>query len=101
MRTAPNGKPYAILLTTTDNVRFYLSHDGAVIDRSNGPRDWDYSGKWIVRGFLTRWNSSTIVPLSDALDGADIGHGYVVDLDHGTTRTWGTGSRVRSLAHVR
>lgn len=77
-----------IHLETTRGVRYVLDDVGAVQSRSDGPEGWNYSGKWIITGFRTRWNSRMMVPLASALDGADIGHGYVCDLDHGTPRTW-------------
>jgi hypothetical protein len=90
-----------IELRTNDGALYQLDDEGAVVARSNGPKGWNYSGKWIIRGFLRRWNSSVMVPLDDALDGADIGHGYVVDVDHGTWRVWmGAGSRCKSLSRT-
>jgi hypothetical protein len=81
---------YAAYVLETARATYYLDENGAVIARTNGPRGWDYSGKWIIRGFLRRWNAGMIyATVQEAADGVDIGHGYVADLDHGTMRVWG------------
>jgi hypothetical protein len=97
--TAPNGKPYAYLLTSTEGVCYYLAENGDVIDRSDGPRGWDYKGGWRILGITRRYHSAPfrMVSLADAANGADVGHGIVHDLDHGTHRVWGS----RRLASVR
>jgi len=91
-------KPYRIVMTTTQGARYTLDDEGAVVARSNGPEGFDYSGEWIIVGFLTRHNSRFVIPLERALNGYDIGHGYVVDNDHGTQRVWfGSPGRCKSL----
>jgi hypothetical protein len=90
-----------IEMTTTAGVRYTLSDDGAVIDRTDGPRGWDYSGKWIIKGFSKRHHSRQIIPLADALAGEDVGQGWVHDLDHGMPRMWGGGGRrMKSIRKV-
>ena len=86
----------------TARATYYLDADGAVIARTNGPRGWSYSGAWTILGSARRWNSGYIVRLSDAADGADIGHGFVCDLDHGTRRRWGNerAQRVRRATEL-
>lgn len=94
-----DGECAAVLETSRAN--YYLDGDGSVIARTNGPRGWNYSRKWKIRGFLRRWNSGLhlMVSLREALDGADIGHGFPVDLDHGSTRTWSErATRIRRAA---
>jgi hypothetical protein len=90
-----------IELTTTNGTRYTLDDNGAVVARTDGPEGWDYSGKWKVLGFLTRANSRYMVPLADAVAGAWIGHGFVVDLDHGTLRVWmGSPGRCKAVRHA-
>ena len=83
-----------IVMHTERGATFLLADDGKVIGRSNGPKGWNYSGQWIIVGFLRRWNGGR-VSLAQAADGASIGHGFVRDLDHGTYRQWG--ERVKSV----
>lgn len=90
-----------IYMTTKDGTRFDLTDDGAVIDRTDGPRNWDYSGKWVIVGFKKRLHSARTITLAEALQGADVGQGWVVDLDHGTLRLWGgAGRRLATLRSV-
>ena len=93
-----NRDPY-YKLTLRDGTRYVLAEGGEVLARSNGPRGWNYSGEWIVLGFTTRHNAHRIISLADALAGANIGQGWVHDLDHGTHRMWGspTGRRFGPL----
>lgn len=88
-----------IRMTLKNGDVYLLDGFGRVVSRSDGPQGHDYSGKWRIEGFLRRHNSSTIVTLAEALDGIDIGHGWVVDLDHGTRRVWAhpTGRRCESV----
>lgn len=92
----------AYILTTRDYARYELDSAGNVVGRSNGPQGWNYGGKWIILGFLTRWNSRDIIPLSEVVSNpnTNVGHGYIVDLDHGTKRIWG-GSGERRLRSLR
>jgi hypothetical protein len=91
-----------LLLTTTTGDRYTLADDGSVVARSNGPKGWDYSGKWVIVGFKRRHNAHATISLADALAGADTGQGWVVDLDHGHLRVWGgpANGRLRSLETV-
>ena len=82
-----------------DGTTYTLTDSGAVVDRTDGPHGWDYSGKWVITGFARRWHSHAVVSLADAVAGADTGYGYVCDLDHGTPRRWG-GSSGRRLASI-
>jgi hypothetical protein len=89
-------------MTLKNGAVYTLTDEGAVTDRSDGPRDWDYSGKWIITGFSTRFNSRAIIPLESVLRGAPVGHGFIHDLDHGTRRMWAnpTGRRLARLERV-
>lgn len=91
-----------IQMTLKDGIIYKLDDNGNVLDRSDGPRGWNYSGRWTIIGFLRRWNSRKMIPLQAALNGADIGHGYVVDLDGGSMRVWMSPSnhRVSRLERV-
>lgn len=86
-------------LTLKDGTRYTLAESGAVLDRSDGPRGWNYSGKWIILGFSKRAHSRRVISLQSAMGGEDVGQGWVHDLDHGTHRMWGspTGHRFSSL----
>lgn len=85
------------MLVMTQGPIYTLDDNGNVIARTNGPEGWTYSN-WRILGFLRRHNSGTMVSLADALNGADIGHGYVVDCDHGTRRVWmGSPGRCKRL----
>lgn len=66
---------------------FDLAADGTILYDSSRNYRSD-SGKWRVVGFGTRFNSQFIVPLDAAANGANIGHGFVHDLDHGSHRVW-------------
>ncbi len=91
-----------IRMTLKDGTRYDLDDNGNVLARSDGPQGWDYSGKWRILGFTTRHHSRHIITLADALAGADVGQGWIHDLDHGSHRMWGspTGRRLASLAKV-
>jgi hypothetical protein len=82
-----------IELTTRDHTRYLLTDSGDVVARSDGPRGWNYSGKWTILGAVTRWNAHRCVSLAEIVDGADFGHGFIRDLDHGSVRQWGGHSR--------
>jgi hypothetical protein len=83
----PKAMTHKIIMILKDGTRYTLAPNGDVLDRSDGPAGFPYSD-WRILGFLPRWNSGRAIPLADALTGADTGHGYVVDLDHGTGRVW-------------
>lgn len=85
-------------LTTHNRVDYVLDDEGFVVSRTNGPEGWDYKNGWRILGFLKRANSGLdlMVSLPDAANGADIGHGYVVDWDHGYTRVWMGGKHDRA-----
>lgn len=90
-------------MTTKGGAVYLLDENGAVLERSDGSRGWNYSGKWIICGFKTRHNARRTISLEEAVNGADTGQGWVVDLDHGTYRLWGSPSdrRLRSIEVVR
>lgn len=91
----------AYRMTTHDGVMFELDSDGAVVARTNGPKGWDYSGKWRILGFKKRYHSHHFITLEDAADGVDVGWGVVIDLDHGSYRQWmGPGSRLRRIERI-
>lgn len=75
-----------------NGTRYITDDGGAVLSRTDGPAGWDYSGEWIIRGFYRRWNGG-FVSLRSAVNGSDIGHGFVADVDHGYLRVWGGGGR--------
>lgn len=87
-----------IKVTCKNGDTFLLNDQGHVVQRETGMTFGDPHPSWQILGFLTRWNSHRIVTLADALEGASIGHGFVVDLDHGTRRVWG--GRGSSVAKV-
>jgi hypothetical protein len=86
-------------MTTTRGTRYLLEDDGRVVDRTDGPRGWNYSGKWIILGFKKRHHSAFTFTLAEALAGEDVGQGWITDLDHGTVRLWG-GERLRSIRRM-
>lgn len=76
---------------------FELAQDGTILYDS----DRNYrseSGDWKILGLATRHNSNQIIPLEDAANGADIGQGWVHDLDHGTHRMWGMPTYRRAVS---
>ncbi len=91
---------YAMTLKNGDI--YWLDESGTVEARSDGPKDWEYSGRWIILGFSKRIHSHSWIKLGAAADGANIGQGWVHDLDHGTHRLWAspTGRRVQSIRRV-
>jgi hypothetical protein len=89
-----------ILMETTQGNRYLLADDGRILDRSNGPASWNYSGLWRITGIKLRCHSHHSIPLEDAVDDGRFGHGVVLDIDHGTYRQWGS-ERVRSFRRVR
>ena len=99
-----NTRAYYIL-TTVGGERYTIDRDGAVIDRSDGPRGWDYSGKWRILGVTTRHNARAdrIIPLANLAEGEPFGQGWIHDLDHGTHRMWAhpSSSRLRCVERVR
>lgn len=85
------------VMHTKHGTRYELAENGAVLARSDGPAGWDYSGRWIITGFTTRHNAHHLVTLAAAADGAEVGQGWVHDLDHGTHRMWG-GDRLARIS---
>jgi hypothetical protein len=85
-------------METTRGATYTLDDEGYVLDRSNGPRGWDYAHGWQIIGIAKRHHSRWIVPLFRAVTD-DTGHGIIHDLDHGTHRLWGN-ERMRSLVKV-
>lgn len=90
------------VLTLKDGTIYETDAAGAVLARSDGPKGFDYSGKWIVLGASTRFNAHHIVTLAEIVNGADFGQGWIHDLDHGTHRVWGNPSsrRLKSVYRV-
>lgn len=56
-------------------------------DSERGYRCEPHDG-WKILGFSRRHHSYHLVTLEQASTGADLGHGFVHDLDHGTQRMW-------------
>jgi hypothetical protein len=56
----------------------------------DGSRHTDFAGlgTWKILGITKRFNSHKIISLAEAADGADLGQGWVHDLDHGSYRVW-------------
>lgn len=90
----------AITMRLKSGKVYELDSDGYVISRTGGPRGWDYGRGWRIVGFKRRWHSRETVSLADAIAGADIGFGYVVDWDHGTIRQWGSPADDRAVSVV-
>jgi len=80
----------------TDRATYYTDHNGAVVARTNGPRGWNYSDKWIILGVKKRYHSRNVIPLFAAANGEDFGHGIIRDNDNGTLREW-HGERARHI----
>jgi hypothetical protein len=88
----------AYILTLHDRTVYTLARDGAVLARTDGPNGWNYAHRWHITGFGTRPNSGHLVSVEDAANGADIGQGWVHDLDHGTHRMWASPSTQRAAS---
>src|SRR5687768_4299126 len=93
-----NERGSDMFVIETDRANYYTDDEGRVLARTNGPRGWNYSGKWVILGALKRHHSAlhNLISLQECADGADMGHGIIVDNDHGTLRQWGT-ERARSI----
>lgn len=91
------GEPIRYVITLHSGARFYCAAGGRIIydgDRNMGP----FSEDWSIQGFLRRHNSNRVIPLcQEDIDKTDLGHGWVVDVDHGTRRLWGNPSSRRAL----
>jgi hypothetical protein len=87
-------------LVTKGRDIYTLDDEGYVVARSNGPEGWNYGRGWRIVGFKTRHNAHRTISLQEALDGADVGQGWIVDWDHGTFRLWGSPSADK-LASIR
>lgn len=46
------------------------------------------SDTWYIIGIGRRHHSRELISLASASDGADIGQGWIHDIDHGTHRMW-------------
>lgn len=86
------------IITIANGYRLTLKH-GAYVITDDSKRivrlidtSRDYrrmpSDTWYIVGIGRRHNSRDLVSLSAAADGADIGQGWVHDIDHGTHRMW-------------
>lgn len=89
----------AYRMTTKGRDTYILARDGAVLSRTDGPGGWDYAHRWHIVGFGTRANSGTLIGLTDAAEGANVGQGWIHDLDHGTHGMWGS-PRLDKLASI-
>lgn len=79
---------------------YLLAEDGGIL--RDGSRGMEFSGEnWKIIGFTTRHNSSHIITLQEAIDGASIGQGWVHDLDHGAHRMWAAPSTRRAVSITR
>ena len=73
-----------------DHSVWYLRDDGAVVyDGTRGMRFGEGTDTWRILGFSTRHHARRVITLPEAADGAELGQGWVHDLDHGTHRLWG------------
>lgn len=84
-----------IRLMTKGRECYTLDDEGYVVSRSSGPEGWNYGRGWRIVGFKTRYNAHRTITLEEALAGADVGQGWIVDWDHGTYRLWGHPSHRR------
>lgn len=66
----------------------------------DGTRNMDFAalGTWKILGFTKRHHSREIISLAEAANGADLGQGWVHDLDHGTHRIWCQPSNHRAVS---
>lgn len=86
-------------IRTTGGQTYWTDDAGYVLARTDGPRGFTYGKGWQIVGASTRHNSRAIIRLADIVAGADFGQGWVHDIDHGTHRVWGGGSRrIKSVA---
>lgn len=94
-------------------MRYWIScKDGHVITDDKGNILEDHVGRhyvrpipdasWRIVGFARRFNAHSLVTLAEAAEGADLGHGFVHDEDHGTRRVWmqPMGRRVLSVTRI-
>jgi len=82
---------------TTDRATYDLDEHGNVLDRSNGPRNWDYGGRWTILGAThSHHDTDQIIDLGTIADSGDIPKGAIHDLDHNSHRIWG-GETLKSL----
>ena len=63
---------------------------GCIIEDHSAGRAYKRSPTedWRILGISKRHHSREIIPLAAAASGADIGQGWVHDMDHGTHRMW-------------
>lgn len=92
------SKPYYIMWTHAG--AYVLAEDGTILyDQVRHYRS--YSGQWRIIGISKRHHSHDMVSLEDAANGANIGQGWVHDLDHGTHRMWAMPKDRRATSVVR
>lgn len=82
-------KPAAYAMTLKDGSTWTLSADGDVLYDGTRGMTFKADGSWRVIGFTTRHIGRTLISLADAAAGANLGQGWVHDLDHGAHRLWG------------
>ena len=69
----------------------YIIHDNGNIERTD-LKNFNVSGQWTLLGLKPYWNSVRYIPwkqIKNRIDKGETVTGYVIDLDHGTTRQWG------------
>ena len=71
-----------------DGSTWIISAEGDVLHDGSRNMDFNADGMWKILGFTKRIHSHKIISLAEAADGADLGQGWVHDLDHGTHRIW-------------
>lgn len=84
------------LVRLKNGAMFTLDDAGNILRDHERGMTFAPDGKWRIVGFCTRHNSRRIVSLSEAVSGESIGHGLVVDRDHGTLRQWSHPSNRRA-----
>lgn len=89
------------VIRTTGGETYRTDDAGRITDRTDGPRGFEYSGRWQIIGIGKRHHSRRLITLAAAANGADIGQGWVHDIDHGYHRMWGGGDRrIASVSRV-
>jgi hypothetical protein len=67
----------------------YIVHANGNIQRTD--MEFTPSGKWKLQGLRPKWNAnrtSSFSELKKRMNKGETVEGYVIDLDHGTTRMW-------------
>src|SRR5687767_13366987 len=76
------------VMTLKNGSRWRLAADGGVL--YDGERHMSFDGEhWRIIGFTRRHLGGPLITLDAAVNGADLGQGWIHDLDHGTRRMWG------------